>query len=926
MSDSKKFPTSIKVTGARQNNLKNLNLEIPLETFVCITGPSGSGKSSLAFDTLYAEGYRRFVESLSTYARQFFERLPKPDVDSIENICPSIALQQSNPVRNSRSTVGTSTEVYDYLRLLFAKVGVTHCPQCERPVRAETPQSAADTILGDLKGNSDRAYIGFLTAEVFSADQLIEKGFLRRMKSLQSPDVIELESERGSKLKAKTPIVFDRLVASLKDRHRLVESLEGSFRVGDGEAFCYLLENKKLLRFSSKFICSYCDIPVPKPTPLLFSFNSPLGACDNCKGFGNTLDYDVNLIVPNPRASLDRGAVDPFTKPMMRAAQKKMMEFAKAQKISTSDSWQDLTEKEQKLLLYGKDKYKGIIGAFKKLETKKYKLHVRVFLRRYQEAFLCRVCHGSRLKPEALNIKVKSKTIQEICDDSLSNLEQWFSKVSWSEGERLINKEVLRQIESRLQFLNRMGLGYLSLSRLSKTLSGGESQRIGLANQLGAELAGTLYVLDEPSIGLHASDRDRLIQSLKDLVNMGNSVVVVEHDLDTIREAQEVLELGPQSGRNGGSVVFQGSQKNFQKANTLTARFLRGEDFIPPPDKRRASADHWLTIQGASENNLKDVSLKIPLLRLVGIAGVSGSGKSSLIHQTLHNALARLLNKSTEPIGRFKKLFGSERVKGIVLLDQSPIGRSSRSIPLTTIGAYDEVRSLFAQSAKSAGLDFQPKHFSFNLPGGRCETCQGEGVVKTEMYFLDDLYLTCEDCDGKRFKKETLDVRLRGKNIDDVFQMTVTEGKKFFSDSGTLVDRLEMLERVGLGYLQLGQRSHSLSGGESQRLKIASELMDRRRKNFLYILDEPTTGLHVSEVGLLIRLLQDLVDMGNTVIVIEHNLDVLKSVDWLVELGPGAGDAGGKIVAEGSPSDIAEGKTATAHYLKRALIRPKLVS
>lgn len=913
------LPRTIKILGARQNNLKNLSLELPLEKFICITGPSGSGKSSLAFDTLYAEGYRRYVESLSTYARQFFERIPKPDVDSIENICPSIALQQNNPVRNSRSTVGTTTEIYDYLRLLFAKLGTTHCPKCAKAIKADTPQSAADSILTDIKEETERAYVGFFTAEAGPVSAWLERGFLRRLKSASQPEPIEMESERDAGLKAKTPIIYDRLVVSFKEKHRLVEALEGSFRLGTGEAFVYLAGKERFIKFSSRFICSNCDTPVAKPSTLLFSFNSPLGACEACKGFGNILNYDEKLLIPNPRLSLERGVIEPFTKPMMKPHLRKLLDFAKAKKISTHDSYAELSEQEQNLLMRGEGKYKGILGAFKKLEEKKYKLHIRVFVRRYQSAFVCETCQGSRLRSDALNVKIRGKTIHDVCTMSLRDLNTWFTKIPWTEGERLINREIIRQIEARLSFLNRMGLRYLNLARLAKTLSGGETQRINLANQLGSELSGTLYVLDEPSIGLHPLDRDRLISSLRELVQMNNTVLVVEHDLDTIQAADEVIELGPKSGQGGGQIVFQGSQDEFRASNTLTAKFIRGEQSIPVPKERRAPGDHWLTVQGASENNLKNVSLKIPLQRFVGVAGVSGSGKSTLIHQTVHNALARLFQQSTEPIGRFKKIFGTEHIKGVILLDQSSVGRSSRSIPLTIVGAYDEVRNLMSQAAKSKGHAYLPKHFSFNVPGGRCETCQGEGVVKTEMYFLEDLYLTCEDCDGLRFKKEILDIKYRGKNIHDIFKLTVSEARSFFSESKSLTERMETLEKVGLGYLQLGQSSHTLSGGESQRLKIASEMMDRRKRGQVYILDEPTTGLHVSEVGLLIKLLQELVQSGNTVIVIEHNIDVLKSVDWLIELGPGPGDEGGEIVGDGTPEDVARSKTATAEFLRRVL-------
>ena len=910
---------SIKLSGVRQNNLKNLSLEIPLETLVCVTGPSGSGKSSLAFDTLYAEGYRRYVESLSTYARQFFDKVPKPEVDAIDNICPSIALQQKNPVRNSRSTVGTTTEVYDYLRLLFAKLGQTHCPSCNKIVQADTPQSAADSVLALLGESSDRAYVGFFLKEDAVVDQLIERGFLRRLQSKSQPEPVELENERGQKLKAQTLIVYDRLILSLKERHRLVESLEGCFREGQKEAFVVLFENKKFLRFSAEFRCTTCDVTVAKPSPLLFSFNSPLGACSHCKGFGNTLEYDEKLLVPNPRLSLDRGAIDPFTKPIMKRAGKKLLDFAEKEKIATDAPWSEFKEDEKRLLLYGRGSYKGIVGHFKKMEEKRYKLHVRVFLRRYQSAVNCLQCGGSRLRKEALYVRIKGKNIFEVSCLSLGALENWFKNIAWKEGEHLINKEIIRQIQSRLHFLNRMGLHYLSLARLSKTLSGGETQRITLANQLGAELSGTLYVLDEPSIGLHPIDRDRLLDSLDELIQMGNSIVIVEHDLDTIQRAAYVLELGPGSGRGGGQIVFQGDKKKFLESKTLTSKYISGELQIPVPGARRIGTAVWLSVQGASENNLKNVSLRLPLHRLIGVAGVSGSGKSTLIHQTLYNALARIFYQSTEPIGKFKKLFGADRLKGIVLLDQSPIGKSARSIPLTIIGAYDEIRSVYAAAAKARRMSLMPRDFSFNVTGGRCEACQGEGVVKTEMYFLDDLYLTCEVCDGKRFKKEVLDVRIRGKSIYDIFQMTVSEARTFLTESSSFRDRMEMLEKVGLGYLQLGQSSHTLSGGESQRLKIAAELMDRRKKNILYILDEPTTGLHVSEVGLLLNLLHELVESGNTVVVIEHNLDVLKSADWLVELGPGAGAEGGQIVAEGTPEDLAKSKTATGIFLKKSL-------
>ncbi len=906
---------SIKLHGVRQNNLKNLSLEIPLEKLVCITGPSGSGKSSLAFETLYAEGYRRYVESLSTYARQFLERLPRPDLDSIENICPSIALQQTNPVRNSRSTVGTTTEIYDYLRVLYSKIAEAYCPSCNKKIKAETAQSAAEEIMASL-GGEQRAYIGFPLATEASAQQLLERGFLRRLKNSRDAEALSLEDHPSEKLKPQSLIVYDRLVLSAGERHRLIESLEGSFREGGGNAFVMLVDSKKLLKFSSDFRCAACDESLPKPTPLLFSFNSPLGACAHCKGFGNTLEYDEKLIVPNARLSLEKGAIEPFTKPFLKPALKKLLEFAKKEKIALNISWQDLSVADQKKILSGSGKYKGVFGVFKLAEKKRYKVHVRVFLRRYQSAFLCTECHGARLRSEALQFKVKGKSLHDLCLLPLNTLETWLNESKWTPLEQEISKEVFRQVGGRLRFINRMGLSYLTLQRLTKSLSGGECQRINLANQLGAELSGTLYVLDEPSVGLHPSDRDRLIQSLRELIALGNTAVVVEHDLTTVEAAEEIIELGPGSGRHGGAIVFQGSRKAFLESSTLTAQYIRGEKKIEIPTRNLTEPTKRLSLYGACENNLKSVTLHVPLNRLVSVAGVSGSGKSTLIHQTLHNALARLYHHALEPIGRFEKIFGTEHLKGVVLLDQSPPTRSSRSIPLTMIGAYDDVRSLFAATTQAKHLHLEPKHFSFNVNAGRCETCGGEGVVRTEMFFLDDLFLPCDDCEGKRFKKPVLQALYRGKSIDQIFKMTVKEAKLFFSDQRGLVERFELLERVGLDYLLLGQGSQTLSGGESQRMKIASELLDRRKKGLLYILDEPTTGLHMSEVSLLIRLLRDLVDQGNTVVVIEHQVDVLRASDWLIEMGPDAGEAGGHIVAHGLPEAVAQLKTRTAPYLR----------
>jgi excinuclease ABC subunit A len=910
---------SIRLSGVRQNNLKNLHLEIPLERLVCITGPSGSGKSSLAFDTLYAEGHRRYVESLSTYARQFFERLPKPDIDAIDHICPSIALEQNNPIKNSRSSVGTSTEIYDYLRLLFAKLGRVDCPKGHGEIQSDSPQSAAEKILARFS-QAPRAYVGFKLAEDQPASALLESGFLRFFLSPEQMEVLEIADFENQKIKKKSLIVVDRLVLKNDEKFRLMESLETCFRHGDGSAFIWLPELKEFSSWSSLSACSVCQTEVPKVSPLLFSFNSPLGACPECKGFGNVLEYDPELIVPNARLSIDRGAIDAFEKKMMQAGRRKLKDWLKTVDFPTHIPFSELSADQKNLLFNGSGRFKGIIGAFKALEKKRYRLHVRVFLRRYQTNRLCLQCHGSRLKPESLWVKILSKNIFELCQMPLDELQSWFADLALelSPAEKILAKEMLRQIQSRLQFLNQMGLHYLHLARLSKTLSGGESQRINLANQLGAELSGTLYVLDEPSIGLHASDRDRLLDALDDLVIRGNSVVLVEHDLDTIKRADEIIELGPGSGSQGGQIVFQGSQREFKKSKSLTADYLRGRRSIAVP-KRRVPKDRWLSLHGAQENNLKRVNLHLPLNCFIGVSGVSGSGKSTLIEKTLYPALARVFESSTENIGRFEKIFGVDQIEGVCLLDQSAIGKSSRSIPLSVIGGFDEVRRLFSQSPEASRRNLSPSYFSFNLVGGRCETCKGDGYVKTEMYFLDDLYLICEDCEGRRYKKECLQIKLRGKTIADVLQMSVSEAKSFFSHTSQLLPKLQLLEKVGLGYIRIGQSSQSLSGGESQRLKIAAEIGSSSKRNLLYILDEPTTGLHVSEIDLLIRLLNDLVDAGNTVLVIEHHLDVLKCVDWLIDLGPRAGKSGGQIVAEGSPEVVAKKNTLTGRYLEALL-------
>lgn len=915
------------IEGARQNNLKGINLSIPHDKITVVVGLSGSGKSTLAFDTIFAEGRWRFMESLSTYTRLFLERMDRPDVDAIKNIRPAIALEQKNPIRTARSTVGTITEVYDYLRLLFAKIGRTFCPGCGEEVRPDTPTTIAERFLETSVG--EKTLLGFpipipkgVSAREVRED-LLRRGFIRvkigeRVYELEGPLSGETEEPVMDGVK-EVLVVVDRLVINPEERARLVEALETAFEYGEGFVWVECL-GKGIQRFGKVFKCMRCDIEFERPTPLLFSFNHPIGACPECKGFGNVLRYDEDRIIPDRQKSLSQGAIEPWTKPAYRWWYDELEGISRKEGIDLEKPFSQLSERERGIVFNGKGPFDGIYGFFDYLETKRYKLHIRVFLHRYKGQFTCPTCKGTRLKENALYVKVGGLNIHEITRMTIESAKGFFDSITLTPFELDVAREVLKQIRSKLDFLYKIGLGYITLDRQTRTLSGGEAQRVNIANQLGSHLSGVLYVLDEPSIGLHPRDIERLILTLRELAERGNTLVVVEHDPSVIRSADYIVELGPGSGERGGRVVFAGPLNEFIKGTmTTTARYIKGEERIPVPRWRRRGSGQVLTLKGARGNNLKAIDIKIPLHTFTCITGVSGSGKSTLIRDTLYNALARRFKMPFErPLG-YEGLEGLEWLEGVRLIDQGPIGKTPRSNPITYIKGFDEIRRFFAGLPASKRLGLTPGHFSFNLAGGRCETCKGEGLVKLEMYFLPDVYITCSSCNGRRYKPQVLEVKYKGKNIGDVLNMTVEEAMGFFPPLPSLVKGLGLLMEVGLGYLRLGQPATTLSGGEAQRLKIASDIAGEAR-DFLYILDEPTTGLHLEDIKRLISVLNRLVDAGNTVVVVEHNLDVVKSADYILDLGPEAGEGGGYVVATGTPEKVARAKGSwTGRYLRGIL-------
>jgi excinuclease ABC subunit A len=914
---------SIIVRGARLHNLKNLTLSIPHNQLTVITGVSGSGKSSLAFDTIYAEGQRRYVESLSAYARQFLERMEKPAVDEIEGIAPGIAIRQKNSTRNPRSTVATSTEVYDFMRLLWARAGRTFCPICGRRVIKDTVDHVAQAMLAQPEGT--RYYVLFPVkheAGEVPKDRLTElraRGFNRLWQRGTVFEFSTPESLLDIDWNQPVAILADRLAIGPDLHQRIVDTVEACYRES-GEAIFEDAKTGERLLFSERFICKYDDIEFREPEPILFSFNSPAGACPRCQGFGNTIDFSLDLIVPNRGLSLDQGAVEPWTKPK---GKEWMDDFRKqaAGRVRFNVPFCDLTEDEQKLVLEGGKKVDGVRQFFNFLETKKYKLHVRVFLSRYRGYARCPECGGSRLRKEALYVTVGGKTIAQAARMNIAEAFAFFDALELTPEETGIAGKILVEIHQRLKFLNDVGLEYLTLDRLSATLSGGEAQRIQLATCLGSRLVGACYVLDEPSIGLHSRDTARLLKILGELRDLGNTIIVVEHDPDVMRAADHVIDLGPGAGELGGNIIFEGDYPALiaDRNGSLTGRYLRGEAHVTQPRHRRLpDPKRMLKFYGAYVHNLKGVNVTIPLRMMTVVTGVSGSGKSTLVHDVVYKSLqARAKNEeeavdgdndndNDAPRMTCTRMEGAEAVREVVMIDQTPIGRTPRSNPVTYIKAFDTIRGLFSATREAEKRGYSAGHFSFNVPGGRCETCQGDGTVTVEMQFLADVELVCEECKGTRFKSAILDIKYKGLNIHEVLQLTVREAIGFFHDTPRLVTRLKLLDEVGLGYLRLGQSATTLSGGEAQRVKLAAHLVQVTNEGTLFICDEPTTGLHFDDINKLLAAFERLIDSGGSLLVIEHNLDVIRAADWIIDMGPEGGERGGRVVGEGPPEAIAQ--------------------
>ncbi|MCP6726432.1 MAG: excinuclease ABC subunit UvrA [Patescibacteria group bacterium] len=924
---------TIRIRGAKVHNLKNVSVDIPKDKLVVITGLSGSGKSSLAFDTLYAEGQRRYVESLSAYARQFLGIMDKPDVESIEGISPAIAIDQRKGSHNPRSTVGTITEIYDYLRLLFARIGIPHCPECGNPVSRQSVTQIADQILKQPV-NSEIGILGPLVrhrkGEHRGVLEEVERGGFVRVRidgivcRLEEALQLELDRQKYHSIE----VVVDRLVIEKElDRPRLVDSLETALRLGKGLVMVQIQDPKKkkpeVLIFSERFACEDCGVNLPEIEPRIFSFNSPFGACTSCQGLGEKLEVSPELVIPNPSLSVAEGAIFPWARASHKVGRQgffwwKLEELSKVAGFSLQKPFKALSKKTQQLILNGDGDFEGVIPWLERRYHETDSEHAREEIEQYMIERVCEKCEGRRLKPEVLSVTIAGSSINDIVTMPVENSRDFFKSLKniLKEGEKKIALPIGKEIESRLQFLMDVGLDYLTLSRKAGTLSGGEEQRIRLATQIGSKLTGVLYILDEPSIGLHSRDQDRLITTLKQLRDLGNSVVVVEHDPATIMSADWIIDVGPGAGKHGGEIIFKGTPKQILKSSTLTGQYLSGKKKIDI--KQRAQGNgKYLVVKGAKEHNLKDIDVKIPLGKFVCITGVSGSGKSSFVNDILARSLLRKFYRAKDEPGEHKEITGTEHLNKVVLVDQSPIGRTPRSNPATYTTAFSVIRELFSRTKESKIRGYTPGRFSFNVKGGRCEACEGQGLKKIEMYFLPDVYVECEECGGKRYNKEVLEIEYRGKNIADVLSMTVEEGMEFFKHIPSVFAKLKTLHEVGLGYIELGQPAPSLSGGEAQRVKLATELAKKATGTTLYILDEPTTGLHYDDVGKLLSVLGELVAKGNTVIVIEHQLDVIKSADWVIDMGPEGGEQGGYIVAEGTPKEIAKiKKSYTGQYLK----------
>ena len=893
--------------GVRVHNLKNIDLDVPLYKLIIVTGVSGSGKSSLAFDTLYAEGQRRYIESLSAYARQFLERMDKPDADLIEGITPAIAIQQKAATKNPRSTVATVTEIHDFLRVLFARIGTVHCLKCGRPVRRDT----IDSIIESLSRLPPQAplLVSFSWPLEKGLALLKKEGFFR---VIQDGRVLELEKARLPK-KGLIDVFVDELPPDPEDRERLADSLETAIKKGDGRAKVRVRDGREFL-FSDKLECKTDGILYEDPFPNLFSFNSPQGACPECHGFGDLAVLDEDKIIPDRSLSLEAGAVEPWTKPVSRWYMKELLRQARRQGISTSIPYRSLQPEEKRFVMEGGGSYEGVKGFFDWLQTKKYKVQVRVFLSRYRKYVPCPACRGTRLNQRALSVKIYGRSVGEVARMTVREAWAFFRSLELTPYETQVAEKLVVEIQNRLKFLLEVGLDYITLDRMTFTLSGGEAQRINLAAALSASLVGTLFVLDEPSIGLHARDNHRLIEILRSLKDLGNTVLVVEHDPEIIRAADHIIDLGPKAGEAGGEVLYSGPMDEFlRRPESLTAQYLRNEKRIALPKRRRRGAGH-IEIKDAHKHNLKHLDVKIPLNTLTCITGVSGSGKSTLLHDVLY------LGWTGEAGNGFREIRGRELIDKVIMVDQSPLSTSPRSIPATYTKAMDGIRDLFSGTREARAMGFGPGFFSFNTAGGRCEECKGAGQQIVEMQFLSDVVLTCDACKGRRFRSDILEIRYRGKNIDEVLNMSVSQALGFFADRPDIWKRLSPLEEVGLGYLRLGQPTTTLSGGELQRIKLAYHLVHEREKRILYLFDEPTIGLHPEDVAVLLGCFQKLVEEGHTVAVIEHNLDVAKCADYIIDLGPEGGEAGGDVVAAGTPEEVVKAENSiTARFLRSYL-------
>ncbi|WP_274355289.1 excinuclease ABC subunit UvrA [Ligilactobacillus salivarius] len=934
----------IKIRGARAHNLKNIDVDIPKDKLVVVTGLSGSGKSSLAFDTLYAEGQRRYVESLSAYARQFLGQMDKPDVDSIDGLSPAISIDQKTTSKNPRSTVGTVTEINDFLRLLWARVGTPICPNDGHEITSQSPEQMVDKILELPERTKLQILAPIVRGKKGQHKKIIEKvkkdGFVRIIVDGKIHDVEE-EIELDKNKKHDISVVVDRIVLKEGIRSRLFDSLEAALRLTNGNVAVDVIGDK-MLQFSENFSCPYCGFTIGELEPRIFSFNAPFGACPDCDGIGVKLEVDKDLVIPDDTKTLNEGALAPWNPISSKYYPTMLQQACEAFGIDMDTPFKDLPDKDKKIILYGAGdrefhfKFESDFGGLKDIDTtfegvipnveRRYREtnsdFTRDVMRQYMTSLTCQTCHGYRLNEQALSVKIAGKHIGEVSDFPINESLNFFENLTFSEQNQEIARPILKEIDDRLTFLKNVGLDYLTLSRSARTLSGGEAQRIRLATQIGSNLSGVMYVLDEPSIGLHQRDNDRLIASLKKMRDLGNTLIVVEHDEDTMRAADYLIDIGPGAGENGGQVIAAGTPKQVEKKrNSLTGQYLSGKKYIAIPNERRKGNGKKIVVKGASENNLKNIDVSFPLGEFIAVTGVSGSGKSTLVNMILKRALAQKLNHNSEKPGKYQKIEGVENIEKIIDIDQTPIGRTPRSNPATYTGVFDDIRGLFAQTNQAKLRGYGKGRFSFNIKGGRCEACKGDGIIKIEMNFLPDVYVPCEVCHGTRYNSETLEVEYKDKNIADILNMTVSEALTFFEPIPKIKRKLQTIVDVGLGYVKLGQPATTLSGGEAQRMKLASELHKKSNGKTFYILDEPTTGLHSEDIKRLLEVLQRLVDKGNTVLVIEHNLDVIKTADYLIDLGPEGGDGGGQIVATGTPEEVIKvNDSYTGKYLKEVLV------